>query len=77
MKEKITLYKQVDRFNVVHVHTVKIDSYRLLASLEVEVEFPKFDKKETQRAAIRSAIDEAKSEHEKKLNALELELEGC
>lgn len=75
MKEKITLYKQIDSYGHVHTNAIKLQGYEVLASVEVEVEFKESDNREIQRKAIRQAINTAKQKHEQELSALAQKLE--
>jgi len=74
MKEKITLYKQIDKYGNTHVNAIKLLDYKVLAQVEVEVEFPRYDSAEAQRSAIREAIAKTKGKHQNELAQLEKEL---
>ena len=75
MKEKITLYKQIDSYGHVHTNAIKLHGFEVLASVEVEVEFKESNNREIQRKAIRQAINDAKQKHERELSALAQKLE--
>lgn len=75
MKEKITLYKQIDSFGRIHTNAIKLNGYEVLSSVEVEVEFTESNNREIQRKAIREAINAAKQKHEQELSVLAQKLE--
>jgi len=74
MKETITIYKLIDQRGYTTTSTIELIGYKTLASVEVEVEFPRIDEQEGQRLAIKKAIDDAKAMHKEQLEKLEKEL---